>query len=304
MSIINTFIQRRKMQEYPHGMIMVAIAYVLSIFMLFFGSDVFYDTPTTAAGVNNSAVESAEELITDENLTTISNVSIKKLSHPLEETIEKIEELDFYYPTISDYLESEMMVNIAGAAEPNNREMSVALVKERNTEPSVKVTDDEISSFSVKAESTLALEEAVVKEETTEEASSDYVVDITKDEIAMLERIVQAEAGSEDLKGRVLVANVIINRTKDEEFPDSIEGVIFQNSDGEYQFSPVSDKRYWSVKITKKTKEAVQLALEGEDYSDGALFFMARKRARVRSARWFDNNLKWLFKHGGHEFYK
>lgn len=304
MSIINTFIQRRKMQEYPHGMIMVAIAYVLSIFMLFFGSDVFYDTPTTAAGVNNSTVESAEELITDENLTTISNVSIKKLSHPLEETIEKIEELDFYYPTISDYLESEMMVNIAGAAEPNNREMSVALVKERNTEPSVKVTDDEISSFSVKAESTLALEEAAVKEETTEEASSDYVVDITKDEIAMLERIVQAEAGSEDLKGRVLVANVIINRTKDEEFPDSIEGVIFQNSDGEYQFSPVSDKRYWSVKITKKTKEAVQLALEGEDYSDGALFFMARKRARVRSARWFDNNLKWLFKHGGHEFYK
>lgn len=288
MSMINTFIQRRKMREYPHGMIMVAIAYVLSIFLLFIGSDVFYKTPRSAAGINNYTNELTEELITDESINTINDISITQLAGPLEKPIEKIEELYIHYPTVSNYMESQVIVDITDIA------VNIS------TETSVVETGDEISSFSVTSDTTLETEEVEVKEK----ASPKYVVDISKEEITMLERIVQAEAGSEDLKGRVLVANVIINRTKDDEFPDSIEGVIFQNSGGEYQFSPISDKRYWSVKVTDKTKEAVKLALEGEDYSDGALFFMARKRARVSSARWFDNNLKWLFKHGGHEFFR
>lgn len=292
MSMINTFIQRRKMREYPHGMIMVAIAYVLSIFMLFIGSDVFYKTPRSAAGVNSIADESAEELITDADINIVSDISITGLVAPLEKPIERIEELYIYYPTVSNYMESQVIVDITDIAVNVSKETSVA------------EASDEISSFSVKADTTLIAEEAEAMAEVKEKASSKYVVDISKEEITMLERMVQAEAGSEDVKGRVLVANVIINRTKDDEFPDSIEGVIFQKSGGEYQFSPISDKRYWSVKVTDKTKEAVQLALEGEDYSDGALFFMARKRARVSSARWFDNNLKWLFKHGGHEFFR
>lgn len=307
MSMINTFIQRRKMREYPHGMIMVAIAYLLSIFLLFIGSDVLYKTPKTAAGVNDITDESTENLIANENINTISDTGITYVAQSLDETdepIEKIEELYIHYPAISNYMESQIIVDITNVAETNKSDGSIALAKKENLEAPVEVAEDEISSFSIKSDTSLAMEDAAVKEEVVEEASSDYVVNITKDEIAMLERIVQAEAGGEDLKGRVLVANVIINRTKDKAFPDTIEGVIFQNSNGEYQFSPISDKRYWSVKVSKKTKEAVQLALEGEDYSDGALFFMARKRARVSSARWFDNNLKWLFKHGGHEFYK
>ena len=38
--------------------------------------------------------------------------------------------------------------------------------------------------------------------------------------------IVEAEAGTEDIKGRVLIANVIMNRLSHEEFPDTITGVI------------------------------------------------------------------------------
>lgn len=287
MSMINTFIQRRKMREYHHGIIMVAIAYLLSIFMLFIGSDVLYKTPRSAAGVNNMADESAEELDTDESVNAISNISIVQLAETLEKPIDKIEELYIQYPTVSNYMDYRVIVDITD------------IDVDKSTEIPEVESEDEISSFSATVDTTLAIEE-----EAEEKARAKYVVDISEEEITMLERIVQAEAGSEDLKGRVLVANVIINRTKDDDFPDNIEEVIFQNSGGEYQFSPVSDKRYWSVKITNKTKEAVRLALEGEDYSDGALFFMARKKARVSSARWFDNNLKWLFKHGGHEFFR
>ena len=34
--------------------------------------------------------------------------------------------------------------------------------------------------------------------------------------------IVEAEAGTEDVKGRILVANVIMNRIKNKEFPDTV----------------------------------------------------------------------------------
>ena len=44
-------------------------------------------------------------------------------------------------------------------------------------------------------------------------------------------QIVEAEAGTEDLKGRILVANVIMNRVKYPEFPDNATDVIWQYID-------------------------------------------------------------------------
>jgi N-acetylmuramoyl-L-alanine amidase len=120
----------------------------------------------------------------------------------------------------------------------------------------------------------------------------------------LLEQIVAAEAEGEDIIGKILIVNVILNRMADDEFPDTIKGVIYHKVGGEYQFSPLESGRFGKVKISDETKEAVDRALEGEDYSEGALYFMARKRAKKSSAKWFDNNLTWLFKHGGHEFYK
>ena len=49
-------------------------------------------------------------------------------------------------------------------------------------------------------------------------------------------QIVEAEAGTEDLKGRILVANVIMNRIKYPEFPNNATDVIWQYIDGVAQF--------------------------------------------------------------------
>jgi len=120
----------------------------------------------------------------------------------------------------------------------------------------------------------------------------------------VLLRIVEAEAGGEDAKGKILVANVVLNRVRDDAFPSTVEEVVFQHSDKVYQFSPVKDGRYYSVAVSEDTKEAVNRALEGEDYSKGALFFAARKAANKNSMRWFDEKLTFLFCHGGHEFFR
>ncbi|MBU5480066.1 cell wall hydrolase [Blautia sp. MSJ-19] len=116
-------------------------------------------------------------------------------------------------------------------------------------------------------------------------------------------QIVEAEAGTEDLKGRILVANVIMNRVKYAEFPDNATDVIWQYIDGVAQFSPVADGRISEVVPTDETKEAVKQALEGVDYSEGALFFIQRSAAAKGNVQWFDKNLTRLFKHGVHEFY-
>lgn len=126
----------------------------------------------------------------------------------------------------------------------------------------------------------------------------------TDAEVSVLERIVEAEAGGEDADGKLLVANVVLNRVRDEAFPNTISEVVFQRMGGVTQFSPVANGRYESVTISEESKEAVERALLGEDISEGALYFMARKRADQTNARWFDENLTPLFEHGGHEFFK
>ena len=51
-------------------------------------------------------------------------------------------------------------------------------------------------------------------------------------------------------------------------------------------------------------KSAVGRALMGEDISQGALYFAARKYADSGKMKWFDENLTYLFVHGGHEFFR
>lgn len=123
---------------------------------------------------------------------------------------------------------------------------------------------------------------------------------VSDEEKNILYRIVEAEAGGEDYTGRLLVANVILNRCENNNFPDSVEAVVFAPS----QFSPISDGRYYGVKVSKTTKKAVNEALEGTDISDGAVYFMCRRLAASKNVSWFDNELNYLFRYGCHEFFK
>lgn len=125
-----------------------------------------------------------------------------------------------------------------------------------------------------------------------------------QEERQILERIVEAEAGDQDLEGRILVANVILNRVHSKHFPDTIKGVVFANRAGRYQFSPVSNGRYYRVTVSDKTKRAVKQALAGKDISKGALYFMCRSASDPKNVAWFDRDLTKVAQHGCHEFFK
>lgn len=165
-----------------------------------------------------------------------------------------------------------------------------------------KITYDLLEETAEITEEVSAQEETakIAEEVSTQE---EYVYDLSERDMELLLRIVEAEAGCEDEDGRLLVANVVLNRMESELFPDSVAEVVLQTSNGVSQFSPVSSGSIWTVEISEETREAVEKALEGENISKGALFFAARKYADSKRMKWFDEKLDFLFEHGGHDFF-
>ena len=116
-------------------------------------------------------------------------------------------------------------------------------------------------------------------------------------------KIVEAEAGGEDDIGKILVANVIFNLIEHPDFPSTVSEVVWQNVAGSPQFSPTADGRIHTVTVSEETREAVNRAIDGEDYSKGALYFVEESTADQDNVKWFKSDLKFLFKHGVHAFY-
>lgn len=112
----------------------------------------------------------------------------------------------------------------------------------------------------------------------------------------MLAKIAMAEAEGESVDGKALVILVVLNRVWSDEFPDSIEEVIFQKN----QFSPVAEGgRYWTTEPDAGCYEALELVMGGWDESQGAFYFESTGRDG-----WHSQNLEFLFEFGGHKFYR
>lgn len=146
-------------------------------------------------------------------------------------------------------------------------------------------------------------EEKLEKIKNQSAAYSESQLVMSDEDYKNLLRIVEAEAGGEDLKGKILVANVIFNRVKSPEFPSNVTDVVWQQTGGNPQFSPTADGRIYTVTVSEETKEAVNRAIDGEDYSKGALYFVEETYAEESNMKWFKEELKFLFRHGEHDFY-
>lgn len=163
----------------------------------------------------------------------------------------------------------------------------------------IKVIEDNMAEFDVSS----SMESSINELDARTAALAESARMMSDEDYDTLLHIVEAEAGTEDVKGRILVANVIMNRIKNKEFPDTVTEVVWQNTNGVPQFSPTYDGRINEVTVTDETREAVRQALEGVDYSEGALFFIQKSEAESQNVSWFEKDLKRLFKYGVHEFY-
>ena len=89
---------------------------------------------------------------------------------------------------------------------------------------------------------------------------------VTANEVELLARVSQAEAGNQSVMGRRLVVATVINRTEHEAFPDSIEAVLAQ----EGQFTTY--KHLSSVQATPEDYTAVYQELN-QTCNSNVLFF-------------------------------
>ena len=112
-------------------------------------------------------------------------------------------------------------------------------------------------------------------------------------ELELLANLVEAESGNQDLKGKRLVADVVLNRVESDRFPNTITEVIYQD----YQFSTVLDgaleRASWH--ISDESFEAVRLeALESEERLDEDILFFTYGE--------YNKHYEPAYKYGSHYF--
>ncbi|MDU2664926.1 MAG: cell wall hydrolase, partial [Clostridium perfringens] len=90
--------------------------------------------------------------------------------------------------------------------------------------------------------------------------SSNSTISLTKDDIYLMSQVVYAESKGEPFDGKIAVASVILNRTTDSQFPDTIHGVITQKN----AFSCVRNGKI-DVVPDGDSYNAVLKAIEGYD---------------------------------------
>ncbi len=86
--------------------------------------------------------------------------------------------------------------------------------------------------------------------------------------IDLLARAIYAEARGESFQGQIAVGAVIVNRMKSNQFPNTIKEVLYQYN----QFRSIDNGQINNTP-NQIAYQAAQRAVDGEDPSQGALFF-------------------------------
>lgn len=131
-----------------------------------------------------------------------------------------------------------------------------------------------------------------------QQAEATWSYAVSEEDLLLLQKIVMAEAEGEPYQGKVAVANVVLNRLRSANFPDTIYEVIYQKS----QFSPVANGRLKRVKPNEDSIKAVTAALSGvKEVADDTYFFLSLKLAQDLTVHHSQTYVKTI---GNHTFYK
>ena len=120
----------------------------------------------------------------------------------------------------------------------------------------------------------------------------------TSNDVMWLSRIVHAESEGEPVNGQIAVANVVLNRVKNSEYPNTIYGVIFDHNYG-VQFQPVANGTIYN-KPSLKSVYAAKQAVNGENHAGESLYFLNEK---IATNFWIVNNRKYYKTINKHSFY-
>ena len=164
-----------------------------------------------------------------------------------------------------------MFVFYAVCQEPE--EVEVAENYEMNAGISKFISDIEIENEDENAKRTSSKLEIInntVKECNAEIVEEDTAKSVlSQSDIDLLATIVRAEAGNQSLAGKKAVVDVVLNRVDSEQFPNTIQSVIYQ----EGQFNCINDGNFAKALYTKDETDYEAVRLELEERTDTEIVF-------------------------------
>lgn len=128
--------------------------------------------------------------------------------------------------------------------------------------------------------------------------ASYYELNYDAELLYWLPQIINAEAKFEPLAGQIGVGNVVMNRLRSPDFPDTIFEVIY-DTEHTVQFEPISTGGIFQ-EPTEQATIAAYLCLEGYSTVGGSLYFVNPDYG----SGWFDSSLELVETIGHHNFYK
>ena len=158
--------------------------------------------------------------------------------------------------------------------------------KPTETQPAqtTKPQTQPLSAWSV----TLAQAKSMVKADS----AYDY------EDLYWLSRIISAESKGESFTGQIGVGTVVLNRVRSSQFPNTVKGVVFDQKYGT-QFTPVANGSIYDTP-TQSAVVAAKMCLDGYTLSNSVLYFL---NPRIATSSWIQNNRKYAFRVGNHDFY-
>lgn len=157
------------------------------------------------------------------------------------------------------------------------------VIEENEEETTTETVTEEVETYSQPTDDI-----EIIKKETS-------ILVFSEKETDLLLRIGMCEAGGESVECVAHVMCTVLNRVKDDYFPDSIYDVLYQSG----QFTPVSTGWINTVQPSEKCYEALEMVKSGWNESQGALYFES-----CSGDSWHSRNLEYLFTCESMRFYK
>lgn len=115
------------------------------------------------------------------------------------------------------------------------------------------------------------------------------VYSYTREQVVLLAKCVQCEAGENNEKSQRYIASVILNRVKSGHFKDSIKEVIYEKINGVPQFSVAYDGSMDKCSLSSKVLANVySVIVHGKELPDDVLYFYS---AKLKSDNWVKSRI-------------
>lgn len=203
---------------------------------------------------------------------------------------------------VSDNNKDQNLCTIDDTSSCQDNELTAGVFRQVNNYLNQSSLEDAQINGVVVTDSQQVFDEITGNKQEENEGCDEYVTlinNLSTYDKYLLAKIVQCETGNQGKDAKIAVVTVILNRVLSEDFPNTVEEVIFENQNGIYQFSPISDGNWYVKEPTEEDFDVIDTLIYLR-YKTDALYF----ESCPNEDNWHSRNLEYLFTEDSLRFYR